>query len=256
LAETPAAVGGSAVFCVDAYPDLTNCTIVDNPVHNEDAFYATAAIHNHISKSRPVNSVIRDNDSSYFLGGQILEGKRFYATYNNIEGGHAGVGNFDADPMFAGEGAHPYTILAGSPCIDAGTPDLGGLAIPTFDLAGSPRVHGGRIDVGAYEWLAATVVGGAVRSPISLTLRNDPNPFNSSTAIMLRADRGGSMRLTLYDSGGRMVRRLLDGVATAGREPVIWDGRDDRGSMLPSGIYFARVNLDGEMRTLKIVLTR
>lgn len=254
--ENYAFISGSAVFCIDAYPDLINCTIVGNPVLNEDAFHSTAAIHNHLSKSRPVNSIIRDNGSTYFLGGQILEGKGFYTIYNNVEDGHAGIGNFDANPLFAGEGMHPFEILDGSPCINTGTPDPSGLALPVFDLAGKPRIRGGRIDVGAYEWLTVAGVEPVEPTRVAAKLRSDPNPFASTATISFQAGRSGSIRLNLFDSRGRRVRELLAAVDGPGRKFMVWDGRDDRGVALPSGIYFARINIEGETRTQKVVMAR
>jgi len=84
-------------------------------------------------------------------------------SYCDIEGGEAGIevpasvtlnwleGNIDEDPLFTFTGEHHYSLLEGSPCINAGIPDTTGLNLPEFDFAGNPRVLDGRIEMGAYE---------------------------------------------------------------------------------------------------------
>jgi flagellar hook assembly protein FlgD len=58
------------------------------------------------------------------------------------------------------------------------------------------------------------------------------------------------------DLRGRVVRTLADRVMAAGPAQVAWDGRDDRGAALPSGIYLARVNAGGAGSTTKLVLAK
>jgi hypothetical protein len=71
-------------------------------------------------------------------------------TYSNIQGGHAGEGNMDTDPLFVDAANGDYHLQAGSPCIDAGDNS----AIPAgviVDLDGNPRIINGIVDMGAYE---------------------------------------------------------------------------------------------------------
>jgi len=72
-----------------------------------------------------------------------------------------------------------------------------------------------------------------------------PNPFNPSTTIALALPEAGWTKLALYDVSGRRVRTLLDGQTSAGTHQLVWDGRNDKGTALPSGIYFARLVLPG-----------
>ncbi len=253
MTENYAFVGGAAVYCADAYPVLTNNTIVDNHVLNEEEFYATAAIHNHISKPRAVNSVIRENSSHYFMGGQLLEAKGFYTIYNDIEGGHAGAGNIDEDPLFIGGGEDPYGLGEGSPCIDAGTPKTDDLWLPAFDLRGSPRIELDRIDMGAYEWQTAADGGAETASGEQSGLRCVPNPFVTGTTISFRSASGGAPTVEIYDVSGRRLRALR-GSRTVGA--VVWDGTDERGVRVASGIYLARITEDGKARARILVLAR
>jgi hypothetical protein len=72
-----------------------------------------------------------------------------------------------------------------------------------------------------------------------------PNPFRPATTIQYALARPGAVRLAVYDVAGRAVRTLVDGTRPAGFHAVVWDGRDDRGASVPSGIYFCRFQAAG-----------
>ncbi len=73
-----------------------------------------------------------------------------------------------------------------------------------------------------------------------------PNPFNPQTVIRYRLPRRGTATVRIYDARGRLVRSLDGGEQAAGVYQVRWQGRDDRGEALASGVYFAALVLDGE----------
>lgn len=84
-----------------------------------------------------------------------------------------------------------------------------------------------------------------------------PNPFNPSTTLAFELPRSMTVRLTLHDAAGRLVRVLRDGrEAAGGRNEVVWDGRDDRGRAQPSGIYLARIEAAGLAVTTRLTLLR
>ncbi len=84
-----------------------------------------------------------------------------------------------------------------------------------------------------------------------------PNPFNPSTAISFDLADDGPVRLHVYDLSGRRLRTLLDGTVGAGyNHQVIWDGRDDAGNDLPSGVYFLRLRADSRMESMRLVLLK
>jgi flagellar hook assembly protein FlgD len=72
-------------------------------------------------------------------------------------------------------------------------------------------------------------------------LQNYPNPFNPSTTIGFSVSQSGPVLLDIYDLTGRHVRTLLSGGVAAGHHDVRWDGRDERGSSVGSGVYFYRL---------------
>lgn len=85
---------------------------------------------------------------------------------------------------------------------------------------------------------------------------NVPNPFNPQTELRFNLPVDGQVRLTVYDVGGRTVRRLFDGRLPAGPHQVVWDGRDDSGLDLASGVYFYRLRSRNLDETRKMVLNR
>jgi flagellar hook assembly protein FlgD len=106
----------------------------------------------------------------------------------------------------------------------------------------------------------ASVVDGPELEPARLYLEpNIPNPFRPSTEIRYRIPAGpGSFRVTLrvYDTLGRCVRTLVDADRPPGAHAVTWDGRDDCGRKVASGVYFCHIRWSGQTDTLRMVLLR
>lgn len=84
-----------------------------------------------------------------------------------------------------------------------------------------------------------------------------PNPFNPSTEVAYEVARAGRCELTVHDVRGRQVRTLLDGELTAGRHVAEWNGLDDHGQRVPSGIYMVRLrSAGGGEDLLKLTLVK
>ncbi|MEA3409807.1 MAG: FlgD immunoglobulin-like domain containing protein, partial [Candidatus Eisenbacteria bacterium] len=88
------------------------------------------------------------------------------------------------------------------------------------------------------------------------SLRVSPGRDGSSATISYHAGIGGSVRLRVYDIGGRLIRTLVDGEASGNSCDVVWDGRADRGHRVGAGVYFVRLEAGGEVRTHKIAVVR
>jgi len=69
-------------------------------------------------------------------------------------------------------------------------------------------------------------------------------------------ERPGHVLMTVHTPGGRLVRTLYDGDACAGEHVVRWDGTDDSGADVATGIYLCRLAAGHEHRARKIVLVR
>jgi hypothetical protein len=93
--------------------------------------------------------------------------------------------------------------------------------------------------------------------PARLALhQNVPNPFNPTTSLRYDLPGPATVTLTVYDPTGRVVRRLLSEARPAGTFVARWDGRDDDGRAVGSGVYWARLEAGLEHRTRKLVLVR
>ena len=68
--------------------------------------------------------------------------------------------------------------------------------------------------------------------------QNYPNPFNPVTHIIYEVEQGEKIRLIVYDMNGRIVCNLLDEYVSAGRHEIVWNGRNESGDIVPSGVYF------------------
>ena len=104
--------------------------------------------------------------------------------------------------------------------------------------------------------LVPTAVDGASSAP-SLTLRsNYPNPFTGSTQLEIGLPAASDVAIDVYDVAGRRVRSQALPRQDAGWYGVVFDGRDDSGRRLASGVYFYRVSAGGTTATRKVVITR
>jgi flagellar hook assembly protein FlgD len=85
---------------------------------------------------------------------------------------------------------------------------------------------------------------------------NYPNPFNPETTIRYDLSTGGDVTLRIYDIAGRVVRTLIEERQTAGQKSARWDGTNDLGQRVSSGVYFCRLTTPGFGETHKLVLVR
>jgi len=83
--------------------------------------------------------------------------------------------------------------------------------------------------------------GGVVTSLRTALAQNQPNPFNPKTMIRFTLSNPGQCRIQIYDAAGRMIRSLIDEPRAAGVHQVSWDGLDDAGKSVGSGVYFYRL---------------
>ena len=84
-----------------------------------------------------------------------------------------------------------------------------------------------------------------------------PNPFNPSTTIAFDLPRAATVNLTIYDASGRVVRRLLSqGPGLAGRNEVVWNGRDEAGRQVSSGVYLYTLETPGHRDKGRMTLVK
>lgn len=83
-----------------------------------------------------------------------------------------------------------------------------------------------------------------------------PNPFNPAVVISWDLPRAEELKVNLHDVRGRLVCRLCNGPAPAGRGQISWEGRDDAGYKVASGVYFCSFQSNSGSRLLKLTLMK
>jgi hypothetical protein len=92
-------------------------------------------------------------------------------------------------------------------------------------------------------------------SPLeSYLLPNYPNPFNTETAIAYTLDSVADIRLTIHSLTGQLTRTLVQRSQLPGRYAVVWDGRDESGQVVASGIYLCQLETSEGVRKIRRML--
>ena len=93
--------------------------------------------------------------------------------------------------------------------------------------------------------------------PTTFTLnQNHPNPFNPSTVISYSLTTSADVELVVINVLGQQIRTLVNQYQSAGDHSVVWDGRDQGGNQVASGIYFYRMTSAGSVDTKKMLLMK
>jgi hypothetical protein len=128
------------------------------------------------------------------------------------------------------------------------------------DKAPWPMLKGNWHRSGLYGFIVPTAVADDSHPPVAHAMleQNFPNPFNPTTTIVFQVPGTAVQRvsLTVYDVTGARVRQLVDGPTAPGRHAVEWDGVNDRGERVGSGVYFYRIVQKGFIDTRKMVLIK
>ena len=98
----------------------------------------------------------------------------------------------------------------------------------------------------------------AVPGPgIKFQTSNYPNPFNPSTTIKYTVPKSGHMSLKVYNVRGQLVRTLIDGqMESTDSGSILWDGTNNQGSSVSSGVYFYEARTGGDVKVQKMALVK
>jgi hypothetical protein len=214
------------------------------------------------------NNVIRNNNSP--SSPQIDYRDGLMLIHSNIQGGWEGKGNIDADPLFIDPNNYDFHLQPNSPCIDQGNPDSQYNDPEDPDNPGYalyPAMGTVRNDMGAYGGPGAA--GGdfvnAVESkieelaniPQSFELfQNYPNPFNPVTTIKYELPRPSEVTIIVHNMLGQVVRILAQGKQPAGYYSISWDGKDNLGQPVASGVYLYSLRTKDLIKTHKMAIIR
>lgn len=235
--------GAYAGLVVSFWADLIldGCTLVENGHSNFGflrSYYSTLTLY---------GTLIADNEMGELVPADVLSGLSVVCTniHGNADGdwtgplaGFADINdNLSADPYFCDAPAADFTLEAHSPCLPANN-DCGALI--------------GALGEGCE---AVTPVDGATPGMTRL-VGVSPNPFNPSTRVDFSLASPGRVKLTIFDVAGRRVRTLLDEHRAAGHHDLEWNGRDDSGRRLASGVYFYRLEAGDFRAADKLVMVQ
>ena len=108
------------------------------------------------------------------------------------------------------------------------------------------------------KWIGWVKVEEKNNGPIStFQLRqNYPNPFNSSTTIRYSIDKSSNVEITIYNILGEKVKSFLKNNTLPGSHSVIWDGRNDLGETVNSGVYFYQLRSDNQLITQRMIFIK
>ena len=265
IVNNHASYSGGALFSSNSNPNLINNTISNNIADScGGGLFFTSNNHSNI-----FNTIIYGNEAE--IGEQIClnssnSDPNFY--YSNIEDGLNGFGftgttsieeyegeyenNILLDPLFIEPEAGNFHLIQNSPCINTGTPDTIGLNLPEYDLAGDSRIYDGIIDIGCFEWQGVSVDDLLNSVSIKPILNaNYPNPFNPTTTISFSIPEESKVDLSIYNIKGQRVKSLVKESFESGNHSVVWNGVDDSGKSVGSGVYFYKLNVNGKSKLVK-----
>lgn len=86
--------------------------------------------------------------------------------------------------------------------------------------------------------------------------QNHPNPFNPSTRIAYDLPKPANVSLKIFDLAGQEIRTLVHGKQSAGAQSIYWDGRNEAGSLVSTGVYVYQLRTDDFVRSRKMLFLR
>ncbi|MDY6914945.1 MAG: T9SS type A sorting domain-containing protein, partial [Candidatus Cloacimonadota bacterium] len=93
--------------------------------------------------------------------------------------------------------------------------------------------------------------------PANIALKgNYPNPFNPETTIQYSVNNPANVKIEVYNTKGQKVRTLVDEHKNAGEYNVVWQGKNEAGNSVASGVYFYRLTSNNETEAKKMLLIK
>jgi flagellar hook assembly protein FlgD len=86
--------------------------------------------------------------------------------------------------------------------------------------------------------------------------QNFPNPFNPSTTIAFKLPARRDVFLSVYNAEGSLIKNLVNGSMAEGLQEVTWDGKNEQGTPVGSGVYFYQLTFENQTLTKKMVLIK
>lgn len=241
---------GGAISCSYSYLVMDRVSIVQNTA----SIIGGGIYFSALSSMVITNSIIwynRNNNVSY---APDSVNSWMDISYSNIEGGVEGIendnwrtwwgsGNLTVDPLFVSVEDGNLNLTDSSPCIDAGDPN---------SPLDPDSTHA---DMGAlyYPHTITDLITENVPVQHYLLQQNLPNPFNPSTTISYGLPEDAAVSLVIYDIRGNTVRTIDSGSQVAGWYERVWNGMDESGQPVSTGLYLTRLQAGSYSKTIKML---
>ena len=169
-----------------------------------------------LAGTRPAFVYPADKVTNYIPEGA---GTIYFMFTDDVEYG----GNTSGDPIYGGPGAY--------------------VKVAAIDVTWEPQTHitGNKDIVGLKS---------------SMLSQNYPNPFNPSTTISFDLPQTGKVNLSVYNIKGQLVRTIANDTFTQGRHEVKWLGTDNNNNPVASGVYFYKIEANGQQEIKKMVMLK
>ncbi|MFH1754109.1 MAG: right-handed parallel beta-helix repeat-containing protein, partial [Candidatus Latescibacterota bacterium] len=251
------AVVGTAVSA-DISPRFENCTISANTSGGEGGgIYMGVKVLGAGASAIFDRTILWGNCTMESNSGQAFvdSGNSVIFNCSNVASyGFWGKGTVDyGDSVTYGQPFFCETIV----CDPAGT--IEGNFMLALTSAASPDSNPCHVLIGAHPVIACepTYVPDVPELPVKTVLRHcAPNPFNPTTTIQFDLAEQARVSLRIYDVTGRLVRTLVDAVMPQARHRLIWNGDDNHGSRVATGVYFLRLSAGDVVQTKKMVMIK
>ncbi|UCH85715.1 MAG: T9SS type A sorting domain-containing protein, partial [Candidatus Latescibacterota bacterium] len=134
------------------------------------------------------------------------------------------------------------------------------LELSVFNTSGKPV--GDPVEVAVTEtdvnrrYVEFNAVVTGMSPHVSRLYQNFPNPFNPQTTIRYQLAKRGAVSIRVYNVAGQLVKTLVNETRNPGFYELIWDGSNDHGSRVASGVYFYRLDTPGYTKSMKMVILK
>jgi spore coat protein A len=236
--------------------------ITENPMVNDVEIWE---VYNATEDAHPIHL--------HLVAFQILNRESFAGEVSEKEqpqhNGAEGVGGLLSDVVLGGDSAGPAANEAGWKDTAVMLPGQVTRVVARFDREGRYVWHCHILSHEDHEMMRPYYVGPmpddivytmpepSAAHPTEVALgQNIPNPFNPTTRISFSLVENAGVELAIYNVAGQRVRSLVNSVYPSGDHVVEWDGRDERGNGVTSGVYFYRLKT-GELEiTRKMMMIK
>ena len=256
---------GGGIYCVGlniagnfifSSPVLNNVTISRNiSLENGGGIYCWEC-----SNPTLLNCILWDNTPQEVYFSPEGDSISITISFSDVQDGESGIvtnnngtvnwleGNIDVLPLFVNPENgnfhlswtnYPLPDSTMSPCIDSGDPN-------------SPLDPDGTIaDMGAFYFDQNVGIEDPVLPGAKYSLSNYPNPFNPSTTIEFSIRSDSKIELSIYNIKGQKIKTLINNEIEQGNHSIVWNGNNEFGKKIGSGIYYYKLNVNGKTEAIK-----